>query len=92
MQICVVQAREGMVLVLHCQDPKDNLVLSFSKRDPEALDISAVLVDELSRMREDEAGEEIVIQEVNFNICVVACVCTQVRVKACKRFLWRSHL
>jgi hypothetical protein len=59
-----------MIVIVQCSDSRDNLVVSFSKKDPSAHEHSSILIEELTRMREDELGEEMETGEVQMRVCM----------------------
>jgi hypothetical protein len=61
---CGPQAAQGMVVIIQCNDTRDNLVIRFSDKDPSSHEHSSILMEELTRMHEDEMGEEMQIGEV----------------------------
>ncbi len=62
-------------MIIQCNDTRDNLVVRFSDKDPSAHEHSSILTEELTRMHEDETGEEMQIGEVGVMSCVYGVLC-----------------
>lgn len=60
----VYEALDGRMVALECKDDRDSLVILFSKRD-DWHEQSSLLIEELTRMHEDQTEHEITPDQVS---------------------------